>query len=687
MKHFVTVISLSFALLFSIGCSSDETTIPEAKGSNYTILKGRVLDTAGSPLSGAQVTSGTKETTTANDGSFSFSFEQDQVASVTVDLPNYTQNSRSIPLIKTETVLANMVLAPIDSLTRFNADDAQLIKTKGASVDLPANGFVDQNGAIFSGEVTAKVSYNRVTTPLGEALFPGDFIGLEDNGSTTGIISYGFIEVTLEDASGNPLNLAEGETATITYPADPNIDTHPATIPLWYYDTTRGIWVEDGVATYDVATDSYSGTVSHFTTWNLDAKFDGASFEGCVEDASGARITTADLYVSTNGWAKRKNNQDATGSFKFINAPSNNEMTFFAKNGEQVSSAFKLTLTPGESKVFTDCVVVDQDASALFAKVKGQLVMGDGTPISDQNMYIYDKNDRYLGSARSDENGSFLSNEFRRPQTPNLKLQINLNAINTIDKRVMISPVKYLSDLGKIQINVSHVSGCIQKSDGNTTFENGATVTLDTPYNNYRGNLWADNDGLFELYIEQDYKAHTLYSYIDNSYLYGAPARVASFEEDYTLLGKTEFTADSNTVDLTDACIVMNSPVAINKNVTVTMTSSRADAYLSVTYDTYADYEDPNTFGEEVFDGSDTTARTASFNVTKNGIYYIFQEVTNYNDEDYDGTFSITVDGVTQSITIPDNANAYDGWAGFALEVFQGEVKVIILNKEAGCQC
>ena len=692
MKKYFSLVLLTLTLLLSVGCSSDDTssktikTPPPEKPiqKSVVILKGVIVDPSGAPLSDVQVSSASVSTTTAPDGSYVLSIDSTETTvSVTATLKNYTHNSRSITLSTLNTL--NITIAPIDLISRFDAEKGTIVKTKGASVALPNNGYVTTSGTPFTGEVTAKVSYNKVTTTTGAAVFPGEFIGLEVNGSTTGIISYGFIDVTLEDASGNPLKLAQGKTATLTYPADPSITAHPTTIPLWYYDTIKGIWVEDGLATYNAATNSYSGTVSHFTTWNLDAKFDGASVQGCVEDITGTRLSIADLYVSTPGWSKHVTNKDANGAFTFINAPSNKTMSLIAKLNGKVSTPIEFTLTPGQKKVLENCLIVDINATDLFATVTGSYHYSDGKPLV--NSYVSIKNgNRYLDSVSTDENGSFTSRQFVKKSIKKITTSTNVHLANSyidINEEYLLSEYSSLTNLGDTVINVAHVMGCVEQNDGNTSFIHGGTISIDTPYS-YNGHSF-DNEGFFDFYMLKNNQEHTIYSYNDTGRLECAPRRIVRTYGLFNFLGKTTMTSDRDTIDLTSSCIVVSEPVVINKDLSIAMTSSREDAYISVVYRNQANYQYPYPYGEGIFDGQETLAHSTSVSLTKNGVYYIFQLLSNYDDEIYDGTINVTVDDVIHTITIPTEATACDGWAAFAIEVFQGEVKVIKLNIPTEC--
>jgi len=71
----------------------------------------------------------------------------------------------------------------------------------------------------------------------------------------------------MNDASGNKLQLATGNTATITIPIPSSLlSKAPSSIPLWYFDDTKGAWKQEGVATKQGS--NYIGVVSHFSFWN-----------------------------------------------------------------------------------------------------------------------------------------------------------------------------------------------------------------------------------------------------------------------------------------------------------------------------------------------------------------------------------------------------------------------------------
>jgi hypothetical protein len=131
-------------------------------------------------------------------------------------------------------------------------DPAQAIKTEmaGASLSSEANSFV------IKGTSNKATTANISLTPFDPAnevdvqAFPGDFEGVQMDGTTTAIESFGFMKVQVKDDEGKALDLADGKTAEIKMPISlSQKDSSPSSIPLWYFDPVKGTWMERGTAT------------------------------------------------------------------------------------------------------------------------------------------------------------------------------------------------------------------------------------------------------------------------------------------------------------------------------------------------------------------------------------------------------------------------------------------------------
>ncbi|MBX3272592.1 MAG: hypothetical protein KF729_20195 [Sandaracinaceae bacterium] len=170
--------------------------------------------------------------------------------------------------------------------------DQELRSDEGVVVTLPANALVTASGAAPEGNATAAL--RRVLGPTSVPTdMPGGFDGRDRDGQEVTLISYGVVEIAFRDAGGRPLDLRPGVRATIAIPA---IAEGPDTMPLWWLDEARALWLEEGAV--ERRGDAYVGEVSHFSFWNADLGCDRACASGRLVDADGVGIGGA-LVVAT----------------------------------------------------------------------------------------------------------------------------------------------------------------------------------------------------------------------------------------------------------------------------------------------------------------------------------------------------------------------------------------------------
>lgn len=629
----------------------------------YGNVSGTIRDVTGTALEGVRVYHGATETRTDDKGHYTLELEVGEKVSITAELENYAQNSRNVAVAEAEDAVLDLMLAPVDKIVTFDVTEGATITTKGAKVELGASTIVNSDGSTYTGAVTAKVSFNQVTSLAGRNVFPGDYVGVQENGEETNLQSYGFLDVTLEDVNGDPLRLADGATARLTYPKDSHIETAPATIPLWYYDVEKGDWVEDGMATYDADSDTYAGTVTHFTTWNLDAKFDGAELNGCVVDGNGLKITDSTLYISMVGYYKQVHNIDADGKFQLINAPSDQNFSLRATAGGLSSKELMIDLAPGETRTLTDCLVVDQVAPEEH-QITGRLITADGTPISDQYMTIR-SNGLYLGYIRTDADGNLYGSSFIRPESNTIELYDNLYVDGSsieFKQTFLLDTLSDVTNLGTIEVATTKVLACVQRADGTTDGLSGY-LNRDTPYG-YSNQVSIADNGQFSLLLREDNLPHTYYAFAENGAL----------TKSFTL------TADQALIDMTGSCLILDEEVVLDKEVSVSMTSTNPSHFLRVIYDTYFDEEYVDYYGLEVLMGETTQVRSGNFTLTKNGVYTIMQTTDDY-DSTFDGTVSVTIDGTEHTVTLPGDDEIYSAWGAYAVELYQGNIRIIETNQ------
>lgn len=153
----------------------------------------------------------------------------------------------------------------------------------GAAITLPAGALVNGAGTAVAGPVQIAITPVDVTRPAAGG-FPGSFDGIQANGTTTPIVSFGVAEFVLS-AGAERLQLAAGRTATIEVPIYGAIRPDGTTLavgdstPLWSLDESTSMWIQEGTGIVVASPASPSGlamraVVSHLSWWNSDLGFD-----------------------------------------------------------------------------------------------------------------------------------------------------------------------------------------------------------------------------------------------------------------------------------------------------------------------------------------------------------------------------------------------------------------------------
>ena len=181
---------------------------------------------------------------------------------------------------------------------------------------------------------------------------PGDFLEWDaDANASTPIESYGAIDVGLETADGAPLQLGGSSAAQVSIPLASG--QHPADappqMPLYFWSTELGYWVEEGRARLVETSGghrAYVGAVTHFTTWNADVAYQSVQVSGCVVDGNGEAVSYAEIaargidYTGTSSATA-----DGNGRFKIRVRP-DSEVELVAASRDESSEA--MTIATGE---------------------------------------------------------------------------------------------------------------------------------------------------------------------------------------------------------------------------------------------------------------------------------------------------------------------------------------------------
>lgn len=313
--------------LFVISCQREIKWPEQPTGTNETAVNdaervtggvnGIVVNENNQPVAGATVRSGTNTTTTDRYGVFQFRNIQLSKANgtVSVEKNGYFKSYRSF--VSVEGRINNVRIKMLPKSNNGTIDAAaggNVTLASGAKVQLPANGVTDAAGNAYTGNVNVAMTWIDPSAADLPFTVMGDLRGVLTNGSERGLSTFGMIGVELTGATGQPLKIAAGKTADLSFPIPASlIAAAPDSIDLWHFDEATARWKQEGKA--GKTGNMYMAKVSHFSFWNCDAPFPLIDLCMSFKDDHGAPLNNVQVRIKrlvngTYGYGRT----DSTGS-------------------------------------------------------------------------------------------------------------------------------------------------------------------------------------------------------------------------------------------------------------------------------------------------------------------------------------------------------------------------------------
>jgi hypothetical protein len=317
---------IALTLLIVPACQrevSDQLSGPHSTEQVTATITGRIIDHAGMPVKDAVVKAGTANTTTDINGVFSLKNVRidKNTGFIKVEKPGFFQGSRTIVVHEgaTNYVSIQLIQKNVSGTVSGNSNGTVTV-ANGGTIAFTAGSFINStNNTAYTGTVSVSAFFLNPADGNFNEIMPGALRGINAQNEETGLQSFGMMAVELNGAAGEKLQLASGKPATITFPIPAGLLAQaPATIPLWSFNDTTGLWKQEGTATRQG--NNYVGTVNHFSFWNCDAPFPVVDFKAVIKDQAGnplypaiVQIRTTDDKISLYGYGCTDNNGMVSG--------------------------------------------------------------------------------------------------------------------------------------------------------------------------------------------------------------------------------------------------------------------------------------------------------------------------------------------------------------------------------------
>ena len=296
MRRATTLVAAFFLL---VSCGSDGGGDGMGGTSIAALaLQGVVTDLEGNPIEGVFIIS--DDATTRTDGSGAYSLGVPAGTRTISALEDGYVSVRRVATVADDGVSwVNFTMAPMDGPFTVDAAAGGTVDgPSGTQITFDADSFVDSDDNAYTGSVDVHVAYLDPFVPAQMAAMPAPLDQATDSGEAVVLESFGVISVDLHAAgTDDDLELADGMTAEIRFPAPSGTTDRPETIPLWWsaFDT----WFKRGDATWNETENAYIGEVDQFSSWNLDVAMEVTCVQGLVLDADGDPVPGA--YVLADG--------------------------------------------------------------------------------------------------------------------------------------------------------------------------------------------------------------------------------------------------------------------------------------------------------------------------------------------------------------------------------------------------
>lgn len=260
---------------------------PEADPPETTALVPlQVVDAKGFVIDSARIeVNGEQAAITDADGLATIELLSGNQAVVRAEADDHLGQTRQIAPLRSSAENANLRQFALkrreDAVVLAAAENGGSVEgVDGVKLELPAGALVTSSGQPVTGAIDVFMSPVDISDARDRRAFPGEFLAVDDNDESVFLISFGVSDYAFEQ-DGNPLSLADGQTANIEIPIYVTNDNlgiplvAGSAIDLWFLNEDTGIWAQEGFGTVVDAPASPSGLalraeVTHFSWWNGD---------------------------------------------------------------------------------------------------------------------------------------------------------------------------------------------------------------------------------------------------------------------------------------------------------------------------------------------------------------------------------------------------------------------------------
>jgi len=362
---------------------------PDLKTKISSSVSGFVTDENNAAVMGATVQFGSSATVTDKFGYFEAKNVQvvKNAAFVTVSKPGYFKGIKTYIAKEGKSAFFRIKLIPKTIVGNINGTSGGSVTlTNGLSIALPAGAVVNAaTNVAYTGTVNVAAFWINPEAADLNKIMPGDLRGIDKDGSLKLLQTFGMAAVELTGASGELLQITAGKKATLTLAIPSSLSaTAPASIPLWYFDESNGLWKEEGNATKTGNT--YVGDVSHFSFWSYSLPGPYVQFDCTLKDVAGNPIPNVFVQIQLAGTFNQGHGHTDASGFVSGLVTANAQLVFYVSPTFGCGAPiYSQTFTTTNANISLGVITI---SSNFMATISGTITDCNNNPVTNGDILM-----------------------------------------------------------------------------------------------------------------------------------------------------------------------------------------------------------------------------------------------------------------------------------------------------------
>jgi hypothetical protein len=329
LKKYTYLLVSLFVVCCTISCHNDVGDInPESEQTNQITkplefgeiegtLIGYIFDNTNNPISGANVSIYSGETTTNEFGMFNFVNAKldPQGTFIKVEKEGYLVGSDLVYPSSNGKGTSRIMMLKVLNVPSFQASEGGVVEiVGGGTIAFPPSSLIRSNGSIYDGEVRSTAYRLSPSDYEFGSKMCGGLLGIDKEGRHRVLSTFGIIGAELRGFDNQILKMKSDKVAELTVPIEENLQSLVAdNITAWNFDFQDGLWNEKIIATNN--NQEFITTIDALGFWNM-------AIPSAISQVCGRLIYTNELsaknyviHITNNGLSSRIGITDQGGYF------------------------------------------------------------------------------------------------------------------------------------------------------------------------------------------------------------------------------------------------------------------------------------------------------------------------------------------------------------------------------------